>query len=59
MTDPPPYPDPSGDTDTGPDRGSPDGSSPWISKVGVLIAIGLVLLVVVLHLTGTIGPGLH
>lgn len=59
MTDPSPYPDHSGDAGAGPDHGSPAGASRWVSKAGIFVAIGLLLLIVVLHLTGVIGPGLH
>jgi hypothetical protein len=56
MADPPSYPD-TGD-DNG-DRGSATGTSRWVPVLGIIIAIGLVLLFVVLHLTGTLGPGAH
>jgi hypothetical protein len=56
MADPPPYPD-TGD-DTG-ERGSATGTPRWVFVLGIIIAIALVLLFVVLHLTGTLGPGAH
>jgi hypothetical membrane protein len=56
MPDPPPYPH-TGD-DTG-DRGSATGTPRWVYALGIIIAILLVLLFVVLHLTGTLGPGAH
>lgn len=59
VADPPPYPDPSGDTGAGPGRGSSDGTPRWVFVVGIVIAVGLLLLIVVLHLTGTISPGVH
>jgi hypothetical protein len=31
----------------------------WMKVLGIIIAIGLVLLFVVLHLTGSLGPGAH
>jgi hypothetical protein len=59
MADPFPYPDSKGDTDVGPDRGSPNGRPRWVSMLGIVIAIVLLLLIVVLHLTGILGPGAH
>ena len=37
-------------------RGSAGGRSRWVYVVGIA-AMTLILLVVVLHLTGTVGPG--
>jgi hypothetical protein len=59
MADPPPYPDTGDDTEAEPDRGSATGTPRWVSVFGIIIAIVLVLLFVVLHLTGTLGPGAH
>jgi hypothetical protein len=59
MAHPPPYPDTGDDTGVASDRGSSTGTPRWVSVLGIIIAIGLVLLIVVLHLTGTIGPGTH
>lgn len=56
MADPPPYPD-TGD-DSG-NRGSARSMPRWSTVLGIIIAIALILLFVVLHLTGTIGPGAH
>ena len=37
-----------------------DGRAPrWAIVLGIVIAIHLVALIVLLHLTGTIGPGIH
>jgi hypothetical protein len=49
MAEPPRYPD----TDADP------GTPRWVKVGGIIIAIALVFVVVVLHLTGTIGPGAH
>jgi hypothetical protein len=57
MADPPPYPDSGDDAGVGPDRGPPAGMPRWVVVVGIVIAIGLVLVVVVLHLSGIVGPG--
>jgi hypothetical protein len=56
MADPPRYPD-TGD-DPG-DRGAATPTSRWVWALGIIIAIALVVLFVVLHVTGTIGPGAH
>jgi hypothetical protein len=58
MADPPPYPD-SDDTGMRPDRESATSPRRWVPVLGILSAIVLVLLLVVLHLTGVIGPGAH
>jgi hypothetical protein len=59
MVRPPPYPDTGDDTDVGSDRRSSAGAPRWVSILVIIIAIGLVLLVVALHLSGAIGPGVH
>ncbi len=55
MADPPPYPDSNGDTgdDTGvgPDRESTTGTPRWVKVFGI-IALVVVLLFVILHLSG-------
>ncbi len=50
-----------GDDDTSmkPDHGSTTDTPGWMSVLGIVIAIVLLLLIVVLHLTGILGPGLH
>jgi hypothetical protein len=55
MADPPPYPD----TGDDPGRGAATGKPRWVSALGIIIVIALILLFVVLHLTGTLGPGAH
>ena len=38
----------------------PTTSTPrWVPVVGIVIAIALIALIVVLHLTGTLGGGVH
>jgi hypothetical protein len=59
MADPPSYPDRGDDTGVAPDRGSATSTPRWVPVLGVGIAIVLVLLLVVLHLTGVLGPGAH
>jgi hypothetical protein len=52
----PPYPDTGGE---GGDRGSTGSTSRWATGLGITIVIALIVLFVVLHLTGTLGPGAH
>jgi hypothetical protein len=59
MADPPRHPDTRDDTGVGPNRGSAGSTPRWVSVLGIIIAIALVLMFVVLHLTGTLGPGAH
>lgn len=49
----------SDETGVGPDRGSTASTPRWVSVVGIVIAIVLLLLLVGLHLSGALGPGLH
>ena len=58
MTDPPRHPGTDVNGGPGPER-SPGGASRWKVVLGVTIAIALLALIVLLHLTGTIGPGAH
>jgi hypothetical protein len=59
LAHPPHYPDTGDDSGMDSDRIPATGAPRWISVVGIIVAIGLVLLLVVLHLTGVIGPGAH
>jgi hypothetical protein len=51
------------ETDEGPARrpehGSGRGRPRWGVVLGIVVAIALIGLIVLLHLTGTIGPGSH
>lgn len=59
MAHPPRYPKTDHDTDFPPAL-KPAGVTPrWVSVLGIIIAIGLVLLMIVLHLGGSVGPGAH
>jgi hypothetical protein len=59
MADSPRDPHAGDDTRVGPGRGSAAGTPHWVPVLGIVIAIVLVLLLVVLHLTGVLGPGAH
>jgi hypothetical protein len=59
LAGPPSYPDTGDDDGVGSDRGAPTSTPRWVPVLGIVIAIGLVLLLVVLHLTGILGPGAH
>ncbi len=58
MPDPPRHPETGNDTGVRPDRGPAIRSRWWLFSLW-LIGIALVVLVVVLHLSGAIGPGGH
>lgn len=63
MADQPSSPETEGDDHRAPDR-VPDGEAApsrpgWVLVLLVIVAIALVGLLVFLHLTGTLGPGLH
>ena len=59
MADPPRYPG----TDVGHGAGRhqepANGRTGWGTLVAMVLVSGLVLLVIVLHLSGTVGPGAH
>ena len=57
MADMPPYTGTDDEGSVGPERGATTGTPPWVYVLG--IAIVLVVLFVVLHHSGIIGPGLH
>ena len=58
MTDPPRNPRTDGNGGLGPD-GSTGSTSRWKVVLGVTIAVALLALIVLLHVTGIIGPGAH
>jgi hypothetical protein len=41
------------------DRRRTTGAPGWVWVLGIVVGIGLVALLVVLHLTGTLGAGAH
>jgi hypothetical protein len=57
--------DPPRDSDTGDepavelDSESATRRPRWVPVIGIVIAVGLGALVLVLHLTGVLGPGAH
>ena len=57
--------DPHLDPDSGDDPGArlrrrpTTGAPRWVWALGIVVAIGLIALLVVLHLSGTLGPGAH
>jgi hypothetical protein len=59
MADLPTHPDNHDHISTGPDRGPAAGAFRWKSALGIAIVVALVLLFVVLHLTGVLGPESH
>jgi len=64
MTDPGPYPDgeahPGGENDPCARLGRGPTSTPhWVRMVGILVGVAVLALLVVLHLTGTLGGGVH
>jgi hypothetical protein len=61
MAEPPRLPDADADDDSGldPGGGQARGTPRWMIVVGIIIAIAAVALMVLLHLTGAFGPGVH
>lgn len=59
MADQPRTPETRDGTDRPPARGPTSGTARWLVVVGIVVAVGLLALIVFLHLTGAIGPGVH
>jgi hypothetical protein len=63
MDDPPRHSEPEEDAGVEASRGATGGTRRWLSMLGgilvITIAMALVVLIVLLHLTGTLGPGAH
>ena len=58
MAHPPPYPD-SGDDATSYQNPRSGGRPRWVVAAGIAIAIGLLVLAIVFHLSGGIKPPTH
>jgi len=43
----------------GPEQDASRGTPAWVVVVGIALAIALLGLIVFLHLSGAIGPGIH
>ena len=54
-----PYIDTDDQGGAGPKRGATTDTPPWVYVLGIVLAIALVVLLIVLHLSGILGPGLH
>lgn len=52
-------PETSDDARQDPDQGAPRGTSRWVVLLGIVLVAALLGLIVFLHLTGAIGPGVH
>jgi hypothetical protein len=59
MADSPRSPETGDDAGQGPDLGGAGRTPRWMFVLGIIIAIALIGLIVLLHLTGTLGPGAH
>jgi hypothetical protein len=59
MADPPRPPETEDETRRGADGGTASGTPRWLLILVAIVAVALLGLMVVLHLTGTLGPGLH
>jgi hypothetical protein len=59
MADPLHSPDDADNANRGPDQGAPNGTPRWVVVGGIVLAIALLGLIVILHLSGAIGPGTH
>jgi hypothetical protein len=59
LADPPRYPENEEDSGVNPDRGPAKSKPRWVFALGIVIAIALVLLIVLLHATDTVGPNAH
>ncbi len=59
MADPPHSPEAEDDAGGGPDRGAANSTPRWVFVLGIIIATALLGLMVFLHLSGTLGPGVH
>ena len=59
MADPPRSPQRADRAGRGPDLGIAGGARRWVVGLGIVLAIALLGLIIFLHLSGAIGPGIH
>lgn len=59
MAHPPPYPDPGDDTGVDPEFGTTSSTPRWMPVLGIIVAIAVLSLFVLLHLSGGFRPGTH
>jgi hypothetical protein len=61
MADLPSHPDTDNDNDNdlGPRHGPTTGTPRWLTVLAIIIGVVVVVLLIVLHLTGVVGPGGH
>ncbi|HEV8274485.1 MAG TPA: hypothetical protein VGQ26_02150 [Streptosporangiaceae bacterium] len=59
MADPPRSPETEDEARRGADGGAASGTPRWLLILVAIVAVALLGLMVVLHLTGTLGPGRH
>ena len=59
MADPLRPPEDAGSARRGPNPGAPRSTPGWVVVIGIVLAIVLLGLIMFLHLSGAIGPGVH
>ena len=59
MADPLRSPEDADGARRGPDQGAPSGTPRWVIVTAIVLAIALLGLIVFLHLSGAIRPGIH
>jgi len=59
MANPPRSPETEDDTRRGPNRGAARSRPRWGLVLGIIAAIALLGVMIFLHLTGALGPGVH
>jgi hypothetical protein len=59
MSEPPPSPETGNDADHGPGGAPAGGPARWVVVIGIAVAVAVLGLIIFLHLSGAIGPGIH